>query len=172
MAERESVNYNIYSMMQEGNPIKTYRKTILGLLSVTVLNSFSGFPEIVMLKGEGIVNSSIIKLWNEKEVAFFVKQNARSLETGKLIEYQTPKETPELVMEPYADSTDEQLDEILDTRKTPWYTLTKIVKDIKSEAVISRLLTRARTLERSEKVTDLLTERLSQIQGFTEVPKE
>jgi hypothetical protein len=168
----EAVNYDIYSQMQSGNPMKTYRKTTLGQVAVTVLNSFSGFPEIVLLKGEGIQDSSIIKLWNDKEVAFFTKSNARALETGKLIEYKTPEETPALVMEPYADATDEKIDEILDTKKTQWYTLTKIVKEIVSEAVIIRLLTRARELERSEKVTDLLTERLSQLQGYLPVEEK
>lgn len=160
------VNYSIYSLMQTGKPVKTYRKTITAQLTVTVMNSFTQRPEMILLTGEGTTANSVVKLWNEKEVAFFVKANAPTLERGALIEYKS-EDIPELVMEKYADATDEDLDKILDTKTTPWYSLLKIIAEINTEPVLIRLLGKAREQERSEKVISLITERLSSVQGMT-----
>jgi hypothetical protein len=160
------VNYSIYSQMQTGKPIKTYQKTITAQLTVTVMNSFSGRPEMILLTGDGITAGSVVKLWNEKEVAFFVKANGPAIERGALIEYKS-EDVPDLVMRKYADSTDEELDKVLDTKATPWFALTKIIAEIDVEPVLIRLLTKAREQERSEKVITLITERLSAVQGMT-----
>jgi hypothetical protein len=161
------INYNVYSLMQTGKPAKTYRKTITAQLTVTVLNSFSHRPEILLLTGEGITATSVVKLWTTEEVAFFSKANVRAIETGSLMEYKS-EDVPDIVMEKYADSSDEELEKILDSKATPWFALTKIVADISMEPVLIRLLNKARDLEKSDKVVNLITQRLSEVQGHVE----
>lgn len=163
-----NINYSTYSLMQTGTPIKMYRKTIKGNLTVEVLNSFSERPEIILLHGENNLATATVKLWNEKEMMYFLKVNRKALETGKLIEQKDINSVIELSIEPYADATDELLEKLLDGRKTPWFAFLKELATMGTEAVLIRLLELARKSDRSEKVISAIESKLSEVQGFSD----
>ena len=161
----DQINYSTYSLMQTGKPLKAYRKTIRGNVTVEVLNSFSGKPEIILLHGAD--NSSAgatVKLWDEKEMVYFMKANKRAIETGKVIEVKDPSNVIELNIKPYADATDETLSDLLDGRKTPWYSFLKEISKMETEGVLIRLLDFAHINEKSDKVISAIEARLSEVQ--------
>jgi len=81
-------DYDAYSAMQEGEPIKRYIKTILGKVHVVVLNPFSEEPEGVILEGRpgnmDDLPNMVVDLWTNKQVVFFEKMNKKHLDAGRL----------------------------------------------------------------------------------------
>lgn len=155
---------SIFSDMQTGSPYKTYKKTILGKVSITVLNPFDETAEGVILSGDPRTNDSntMIDIWDEKQDMFFRRRNKSHLETGVLIPFNKPETVEEFKPEPYATSTDEDIEKVLMSK---YWTLLSEVNKITSEAVMFRFINKARELEKSEKIMNTLNARLSEIQS-------
>lgn len=153
---------SVYSLMQTGKPYKSYIKTILGKVYVTVLNPFTGEPEGKIIKGNPKgkdKDDCIVDFWSEIEDAFFRRMNKRHLEAGELIPY-TRKEEAVSERSPN-DLTEEELDELLTSR---FMTLQHRVNRMTSVSPVFRLIERARELEKSEKIIKFLEGKLSELQ--------
>jgi hypothetical protein len=151
----------VVSAMQSGSPFSTYKKTILGKVYVTVLNSFSGTPEGLILYGEEGDDNAKIDLWSEREDVFFKRMNRKQFEVGNVIPL---TRSAEVVAEP---KTIEQYDdeEMRTVVNQTFIKLQKTLSTVTSEAVVLRMIDIARTEEKSEKIITALTAKLSEIQG-------
>jgi hypothetical protein len=157
----KGLDSSIYGLMQTGRPLKSYIKTVLGKVYVTVLNPFNEMPEGRLLIGnpkDSNREGCIVDIWSEKEDVFFKRSNRKHLETGIVI----PHIRKEVVEEKFENNlSDTELDKIL---SEPFISLQRKINKLSSVAPIFRLLERARELEKSEKLINYLEKRLSEIQ--------
>lgn len=151
----------IVSAMQEGTPYSTYKKTILAKVYVTVLNSFSLIPEGLILEGEEGDERARVDLWSEREDVFFKRQNRKQFEQGNIIPAVTT--TPALpepkTIEQYDDN------EMRAVVNQTFIKLQKTLDTVTTEAVVLRMINIAKAEEKSEKILNALTSKLSAIQG-------
>jgi len=152
----------IVSAMQSGTPYSSYKKTILGKVYVTVLNSFSLIPEGLILEGEAGDERAKVDLWSEREDVFFKRQNRKQFELGNVIpmEVTAPAAPEPKTIEQYSD------DEMRTVVNQNFMKLQKTLTTVESEAVVLRMIDIAKQEEKSEKVINALTAKLSQIQGM------
>ena len=90
-------NNEIYSAMIGGKPLKTYIKTILGKVYITVWDSFENVPVGMLLEGDPRRGdeTSIIDIWSEEEDFFFKNKNKVHLTQGNVIAYTRKNEVKE-----------------------------------------------------------------------------
>ena len=158
-------NQEVFSAMQTGKPYKTYRKTILGKVSVTLLDPFTDQPIGMLLKGNPKTDeTSKIDIWTEREDMFFKRMNKRHFEIGNLLEIVRKEEVVERGIESYSD---EELAAVL---KTPFLSLQSTINKIESEAVMLRIVELAKEMEKSAKIMKVLESRLSELQSVTPFP--
>jgi hypothetical protein len=165
-----ALNSAMFSNMQTGKPLVTYKKTILAKVYVTTLNPFSNEPEGIILEGNPETNDlgTMIDIWNDTQLAFFKRMNRKLLEQGLLLAFDKPENIAEMDIEKYADSPDEELEKIL---KSPYYSIVSALNATTSEAVVGRFLLLARKLEKSEKIIKVIEARLAELQS-TEYQQE
>src|SRR6185369_15230663 len=91
-------NNEVFSAMVGGKPFRTYKKTILGRVYVTVLNMMTGtpIPEGVILDGDPNKNEvgAFFDVFSEQEDYFFRKMNKKHFDAGELIEFKRTDEAP------------------------------------------------------------------------------
>lgn len=154
-------DFDTYSAMQEGEPIKRYIKTILGQVHVVVLNPFSEEPEGVILKGRpGHVDDfpeMTVELWSDKQIVFFEKMNKKHLDAGRMAIMD--KAMP-VIASPNV-LTEEEVDEILASK---FLVLKNKLPKFTDTAPVFRLLNRARELDVSEKYIKHIEARLTELQ--------
>ena len=160
----EKLDSSVYSQMQTGQPLKSYKKTILGKVNCIVLNPFNNEVEGIILYGDPNKNepSTMVDVWNEMQDVFFRRKNRVHLETGVLMPFVKPADLSEFKPEPFADATDEQIAEVLGSR---YLALLASVNKCTTEAVLNRFLQKARQLEKSEKIINVIQARLSEVQS-------
>lgn len=153
-----------FGLMQTGKPLKTYKKTILGQVYCSVLNSFSNEPEGILLSGDPTKNDplSMFDIWNDMQDAYFRRANKKNLEMGVIIAFERPDSVQELEPEPFATATDEEIDEILTSK---YYTILSALNKCTNTIILNRFLQRARVLEKSEKIIKSITSRISELQS-------
>lgn len=146
------MEYDVFSAMQTGEPLARFKKQIVGKVHVVALNPFTEEPERIILKGDK--DKSYIEIWTDKALAFFERINKEHIDAGRLLRVKGIEKSP-----PSPNIiTDEEIDELLDGRKTPYFSLKKRVTAFTEPAPIIRLLNRARDLEKSEKMIRFLEE--------------
>lgn len=156
----QEVDAKVFSAMQTGKPYKSYKKTILGKVSVTILNPFSNEVSVILLEGEKNSPDSILDVWTEKEDAFFKRMNRRSIETGRIIPFERPEtEQEEVKIEQMSD------EEVAALIKKPFMTVQSVLSKTNSEAFVYRILQAARAAEKSEKFVSAIETRLGEIQS-------
>jgi len=155
---------SVFSAMQTDKPYKTYKKTILGKVYVTVLNPFSEKPEGLILQGNQKKNEegSLVDVWNQKEDVFFKRMNKKHLESGVVVEYTRPGNVPISEEEKYNTLSDEEMDKLLDGK---FLAISAAYNKMTSEAAVYRLLELAREKDLSEKIISHIESRLAEIQG-------
>lgn len=154
------ISSEIFSKMQEGTPLLSYKKTILGQVGVHVLNPFTGQPEDRILKGDPKTNDDgcIVDLWSNAEVIYFQRANKRHFETGNLIEHKRSTFTPEKSVN---EITDEEIVAILNSR---FFSLQNKINEFTSPAPVHRFLNIAKEMEKSEKIIKAIEARLSELE--------
>jgi hypothetical protein len=151
----------VFSAMQTGKPLESYRKTILGKVCVDVLSPFTGKPEALILSGDPKRDEAAeVDLWSEMSVAFFKNSNKKLLSKGLLIKIVKEEKEEPRTIEQYSD---EELKEVVNQR---YYNLQKTLSEITAPAVVFRMLDLAREMDKSEKIIKSLETRLSQLQGL------
>jgi hypothetical protein len=157
---------SVYSLMQTGQPYKSYRKTVLGKLYLTIWDSFTEKPLGYIL--EGMPNETFVDVWSELEDVFLRRSNKRHFELGYLVEQVRP--VPAEVKSPN-EVSNEELDKILNSK---FLSLQSSVNKFTSVAPLTRLIVMAREQEKSEKILAFLEGKLSELQAkeYTFVQEE
>jgi len=152
------MEYNVFSAMQADEPLARFKKQIVGKVHVVALNPFSGEPEKIILQGNK--DGSYIEVWTEKALVFFERINKEHFNAGRLLKVK------EVVKEPPSPNilTDEEIEVLLDGRKTKFFALQKRVGTFTDTAPVIRLLNRARDLDKSETMIKYLEETASELE--------
>ena len=158
-----------FANMQLGRPFRSYRKTILGKVYVTMLDPFPPHnPNGYLISGDPKSDTAIVDTWNEMEDAYFRRTNKRQFELGNLIDYKRPVESDDKP-QPAEQYSDEQLKDVL---SKPFYSLQALVNKTNKVALVTRLLVLSREMNKSEKIVKFLEGRISEIQMAEYGPKE
>jgi hypothetical protein len=166
----DSFERELYSAMSEGKPLKRYMKTILGKVYVTTLNPFdNGKPQPIELYGQPRPGNSraVVEIWTSKEDRFFKKVNEAHFKAGNL-RLLEDKDIEKVSEEPKSPNeiSDAEIEEILNK---PYMALKNKLNKFTAPAPVYRFLRMAEELEKSEKITDSIKARLSELEfGSTE----
>jgi len=162
-------NKELYAAVQLEKPYKSYIKTILGQIYITILNPFNE-EEItgLILKGnqrrEKDKEACIIDVWSEVQDRFFKKMNKRHFENRRLIPYQRT-ETEQIVERTFADYSDIELLAIF---KQPFAQFQKTINQIELPAVLAAMIELAENEGKiSKRIFTVLESKLSELQKAT-----
>ena len=151
----------MFAAMQLEKPFKTYRKTVLGRVSVNYIEPFSGQPAGIILTGLPKTDESArIDTWTEVDDGFFRKMNKRHFEVGNLLEIVRVEEVKERTIESF---TDEELTKIINSK---YFTLEATLNKTESLPVLFRMVELAKELEKSEKIMKAFESRISELQAM------
>ena len=154
-----------------GAPIKSYKKTTLGKVGVTVWNSFENRAEGLILEGNPDNNDDgcIIDVWTPDEDYYFKSKNKRHLQTGDVIEFKRSSEEPVKEVQQY---NDDELLELLEDKFKKFFALQTLLNSTNSIPLLFRIKKVAQDKEKSDKVIKAIEGRISELQAleFTNVP--
>lgn len=153
---------DVYTAMQDGEPLSRYKKAILGRVHIVVLDPFTKEPDGLILEGnpskEDELETQIVELWTPKEERFFERMNKKHIDAGRLVKVvgklPTPPPSPNLI-------TDKEIDVLLGKK---FLALKNRLNTFTDEAPVFRLLNRARELDKSEKIIKHIEEKISELQ--------
>lgn len=154
-------NVRMYAAMQEGTPVRTWIKTILGKVYVAAWDSFTEQPTGLMLEGDPkkFDESSMLDIWGTKEDLFFKNSNKTLISKGIIKEIVRTSAAQSVVKEDYSD------EELLDILGAKFLAYQAKVNKITSIPVLFRMEALARENEKSDKVIGLITARISELQS-------
>lgn len=155
-------NVKTFSAMQEGSPFKSYIKTILGKVFVTVWDNFAEAPTSLLLTGDpkNQDEDSILDVWSAKEDLFLRNMNRVHFKNGTLIEYVRPAKVRERTIEEWSD------EELVELLSSPFLKIQNKLNSIETVPVVFRILGLARDHNKSEKIIKAIELRLSELQGI------
>ena len=159
---QETNDINVLNAIQHGgDPLKSYRKAVLGKVFIHIWNSFTESPEGILLSGKPTDDSAIFDVWTPKELAYFEAKNKRLITTGNIIKYARKKDTvrKEKSVEEY---TDVELTAVL---KKKYFSLRSFLDKVESEPVLFRLLNLAEEIEKPAKTVDAIRSKLAEVQA-------
>lgn len=152
-----------------GKPYRTYIKTILGKVYITIWDSFEGKAVGMLLEGDPRKGdeTSIIDVWNEEEDYYFRNKNKNHLQQGNVIVFQRKDEHKERTVEEYSD------DELKAIINSKFFTLQNVLNNTESIATLFRIKGLAQELEKSDKLIKAVEARISEVQAeeFKPLPK-
>lgn len=159
----------LFSMMNDGRPYKSYIKGILGQVSVVVWDNFEEMPLEIILKGnpKNRDEGSIVDVWSPKEDVFFNRVNKKHFNNGVLLAYTRP-ELPAVVEKTVEQSSDEELITMINSK---FLAFQAKLNKINSIAVLFRIRGLAEDLEKSEKIIKAIEARISELQADEFSPK-
>lgn len=144
-------------------PYKSYIKTILGKVYVTILDPYTGERVGLILKGDPKTKHNedcIVDVWSQREDAFFHKRNKKHFELGQLIEHTRKEVVPE-ESEILSALSDDEMVELLNS---PFFKLQATVNKMETIAPIYRLIELAKEQDKSPKILDFLAGKMSELQ--------
>jgi len=153
---------NLVNSVKHGTtPYKSYIKTILGKVYVTIWDGFENKPVGMLLEGDPRQGdeSCIVDVWSVDEDFFFRTKNKLHLTTGDVIVYARKVEERERTVEEYSD---EELKEILGSK---FFTLQNVLNNTNSVAVLFRIKNLAQEMEKSDKIIKVIEARISEVQA-------
>jgi hypothetical protein len=146
---------------EQGEPVKVYRKAIVGKVIARVIDPFSGERAEVLISGDPkntAASELEISLWTPFEVKYFEQFNKGLIEKGSLVLAQNRTE----FKVDYTNAlSDEQLVELV---TSPFFTMRKALRDITSETTLQRMLKTAKESNRPAKTVQEIELRLEEIQ--------
>lgn len=159
-------NIKLFEAMQEDKPVAIYRKTILGKVAVSVINPFSGNPEVILLEGnpkDKENDSCYVKLYSSDHLLFFERMNKRLIQAGYVIRDDSFLDKSEEKQEakPFEQYTDDEFAELLDK---PFPYIAKVISKINNPIVMRRILEVAREVNKSNKIISTLETRLAELE--------
>jgi len=161
-------NDTLYSAMQEGTPLKSYIKTILGKVYIEVLDPFSDQPMGKILEGDPkkFEKGTIYDVWTTRQEVFLRNRNESQFSNGILVEYVRSNAPREKTIE---ESTDSELSEIINSK---YLGLQAKLNKIVSIPVLFRMVSLAHELDKSDKIIGAIEARLSELQSKSSEPEE
>lgn len=148
----------VHERLKAGAPYASYKKTTLGKVYVTTKNPFSSEPEGIILQGEIGEEGEVVDVWSDEDDVYFRHMNQKQLALGLVIPFNRGVKAE---VKPYAQYSDEELKEIINMK---FFAFEKVLNDITTDAVVARMIDLAREMEKSEKIMERLTARLSELQ--------
>lgn len=145
----------------EGDPLKVYRKAIVGKIIARVIDPFSGERAEVLVEGHPAktpVADLEISLWTPLEVTYFEKFNRGIIENGSIVVVDGKSED---IINFSNALSDEDLERIC---TEPFFSLRKDIKRITSETTMQRLLATAKRINRPARTLQEIELRLEEIQ--------
>jgi len=161
MFPNEEISLEVYRAMQVGRPFRSYIKTPISKVYVTIFDPLKRKETGLILSGNPRAkknDTAIVDVWSEMEDVFFKRLNRRHFEQGTIIPYTRSTVVEEKTIEQY---TDEELKVVLSQK---FAALNATISTINELAPINRLLYLAREEEKSEKIVRLIEARLADIQ--------
>ena len=154
------INTELITAMNSGKPVKSYIKTILGKVFVTVWDPFTNTPTGLILTGDPKKKeaTAIIDMFTEIQDSFFRQMNRRQLETGVVIPHTRVDEIKERTIE---ESTNEELQVLINQK---FLAFQATLNKTNSEPVLFRMLELAKDMEKSDKIIRAIEARLSEVQ--------
>lgn len=148
------------SALRGGKPYKTYIKTILGKVYITIWDSFENMPVGLLLEGDprNQDETCMIDVWSEDEDFYFKSKNKRHLQTGDIRVYVRKTEEKDRTIEEFSD------DELCELINSKFFTFQNVLNGTNSVAVLFRIKTLAQDLEKSDKIMKAIEARLSEVQ--------
>jgi len=131
-----------------------------------VLNPFTDQPEIILLEGDPkdkSNESNHVKIYTDKELAFFMRMNRRLLEIGHVIrddKFITEEKDEE--KKPLEQYTDDELAELI---SKPYVVAKKAVDSTDNPVVLNRMLDIAKDLNKSAKLVSYISDRIALVSG-------
>jgi hypothetical protein len=157
-----------YAAMQEGTPLKRYRKTILGKVCVVVLNPFSGKPEEIILEGNPNnskdLDSLTVDIWDVQQDQFFQRFNKNHFRSGTIEEFDV-----KVVLDAPSPNVISD-DEIRDALNKPFLALKALLNRFTEVAPVYRTLSMAEEMEKSEKILNAIRARSAELEFGEEAP--
>jgi len=150
----------------EGNPVAGYIKAIKGVVHINAINTFTGTPETITLKGDPVdpevdIDDITIFLWTDFEYDFFRKANKTLLEEGILVPY-----TKEVVEE---ISVNEVSDEVLEEAlRKKFFATQALLKKFTSPVPVRRMLYIAERINKPIGTINAIKTRLAELQKTQE----
>lgn len=166
METRQS-NEEISKRMIDGNPVKSYKKVVLGQLLLKTWDAMIGKEVEIIFSGEPNSDSAIFDVWSDWEKLYFERSNKRHFEKGMLIPWER-KEAVEAVRG-FEQYTDSELGEIINSK---FLALQSTLNKIQSVAVLFRMMSIAADMEKSDKITGVIQKRISELQTEEFAPKK
>ncbi|HEC63691.1 hypothetical protein LCGC14_0482830 [marine sediment metagenome] len=161
MPKIESFSAQQFSAMQEGKPLKRYRKTILGKVCVLVLNPFSGEPEEIILEGnpnnQAHLDDLVVDIWDVQQDQFFLRFNKTHFQSGTIEEFDkvvVEQASPNVI-------SDDDIREALDK---PFLALKALLNKFSEVIPVYRVLTLAEEMEKSEKILNAIRARATELE--------
>lgn len=158
-----NTDYDVYSAMQDGEPLAVYKKGIMGKVHVVTLNPFTEEAEGIILEGNPgkakELETQIIELWTTKSKLFFERMNKKHIAAGRL-NLVKKESLPKIPPSPNVIS-DEEIDKLLNSK---FLALRARLDKFTDSAPVFRLVNRARELDKSEKIVKHIEEKISQLQ--------
>lgn len=157
-----------FAAMQEGTPLKRYRKTILGKVCVAVLNPFSGEPEEIILEGNPSnpkdLDNLVIDIWDVQQDQFFIRFNKNHFRSGTIEEFDVKVVLEEPSPNVISDG------EIREALNKPFLALKALLNKFTEVAPVYRTLVIAEELEKSEKILNFIRGRSAELEFGEEAP--
>ncbi len=151
-----------FAAMQDGKPLKRYRKTILGKVCVVVLNPFSGKPEEIILEGNPNKASDLdtltVDIWDIQQDQFFIRFNKNHFNSGTIEEFGV-----EVVLEQPSPNVISD-DEIREALNKPFLALKALLNKFTEVVPVYRTLAIAEELEKSEKILNYIRGRSAELE--------
>lgn len=157
----------ISKRMVDKNPVKSYKKVVLGQLLLKTWDSMLGKEVEIIFSGEPNSESAIFDVWSDWEKLYFERNNKKHFEKGMLIPW-TRQEEVEAVRG-FEQYTDAELTEIVNSK---FLSLQSTLNKIKTVAVLFRMMAIASELEKSDKITSIIQKRISELQTEEFAPKK
>lgn len=151
----------ILRAQQNGAPLVTYRKAIMGRLVVRVLDPYRGIGSEVMLQGDPRKTEPTeleVSLYTPLEVKYFEKYNRTLIEKGSLVPVSS---AAELLVNRVNALSDEEIDTLV---TASYFTLTSKLAEVTSEVTLQRILEAAERLNRPAKTLNTIKARIATVQ--------
>lgn len=151
----------IFSSMDQGKPLKSYKKTILGKLLLKVWDSLNNVQTEVVFGGDPRKGGeAVFDVFSEREKVYFERMNVRHFDEGNLIAFTHPEKV-ESTEKPFEQYSDTDLEKIVNSK---YLSLTSTLNKINSVPVLFRIKTAAQESEKSDKIIKAIDARISEVQ--------
>jgi hypothetical protein len=165
--DTQSTKDEISTRMVNGNPVKSYKKVVLGQLLLKTWDTMIGKETEIIFSGETNSDSAIFDVWSDWEKLYFERSNKRHFEKGMIIPWERKVELEEV--RGFEQYTDSELGEIINSK---FLALQSTLNKIQSVAVLFRMMSIAADLEKSDKITGVIQKRISELQTEEFAPKK